>query len=219
MSGDLIRIIIVDDHAVVRTGLKVQLGKERDFDVVGEASDGQEAIALTARLKPDVVLMDLSMPKMDGLEATKRIIAAGLKSRVLILTMHDEDEYAEAIVEAGAAGFVLKSAPDREVVDAVRAVVRSGGDTRFEPARALANRPHREDPLKEDKARFERLTPRERDVVRLVAQGYSAPEIGDRLRISSKTVDTYKQRIEDKLGLEHRHDYVQFSLRLGLLQE
>jgi len=219
MSGDLIRIILVDDHAVVRTGLKAVLGKERDLDVVGEAPNGAEGVALAERLKPDVIIMDLSMATMDGLEATKLVIAKKLPSRVLIMTMHAEEEYVVPLMEAGAAGYVLKTAPDRDVVDAVRAVARGDLYVRPEAARALAKGYQRKDPLKEDRARFDKLTARERDVLRLVAQGYSAPEIGDKLNISPKTVDTYKQRIEDKLGLGHRHDYVQFALRLGLLQE
>lgn len=219
MPGDLIRIILVDDHAVVRTGLKALLGKERDLDVVGEAANGAEGVALAERLKPDVIVMDLSMATMNGLEATKVIVSKKLPSRVLILTMHAEEEYVVPLMEAGAAGFVLKTAPDREVVDAVRAVARGDLYVRPEAARALARGYQRKDPLKEDRARFDKLTGRERDVLRLVAQGYSAPEIGSRLNISPKTVDTYKQRIEDKLGLGHRHDYVQFALRLGLLQD
>jgi two-component system response regulator NreC len=204
MSGDLIRIILVDDHAVVRAGLKAVLGRERDFDVVGEASNGAEGIALAERLHPDVIIMDLSMPTLDGQEAMKQITAKKLTSRVIIMTMHAEEDYVVPLMEAGASGYVLKTAPDREVVDAVRAVARGY---------------QRKDPLREDRARFDKLTARERDVLRLVAQGYSAPEIGEQLNISPKTVDTYKQRIEDKLGLGHRHDYVQFALRLGLLQE
>ncbi len=219
MPGDLIRIILVDDHAVVRTGLKAVLGKERDLDVVGEAANGAEGVALAERLKPDVIVMDLSMGTMDGLEATKLVIAKKLPSRVLIMTMHAEEEYVVPLMEAGASGYVLKTAPDREVVDAVRAVARGDLYVRPEAARALAKGYQRKDPLREDRARFDKLTARERDVLRLVAQGYSAPEIGDKLNISPKTVDTYKQRIEDKLGLGHRHDYVQFALRLGLLQE
>lgn len=219
MPGDLIRIILVDDHAVVRTGLKAVLGKERDLDVVGEAANGADGVALAERLKPDVIIMDLSMATMDGLEATKLVVAKKLPSRVLIMTMHAEEEYVVPLMEAGAAGYVLKTAPDREVVDAVRAVARGDLYVRPEAARALAKGYQRKDPLREDRARFDKLTARERDVLRLVAQGYSAPEIGDKLNISPKTVDTYKQRIEDKLGLGHRHDYVQFALRLGLLQE
>jgi DNA-binding NarL/FixJ family response regulator len=219
MPGDLIRIILVDDHAVVRTGLKAVLGKERDLDVVGEAANGAEGVALAERLKPDVIVMDLSMGTMDGLEATKLVVAKKLPSRVLIMTMHAEEEYVVPLMEAGAAGYVLKTAPDRDVVDAVRAVARGDLYVRPEAARALAKGYQRKDPLREDRARFDKLTARERDVLRLVAQGYSAPEIGDKLNISPKTVDTYKQRIEDTLGLGHRHDYVQFALRLGLLQE
>ena len=219
MSGDLIRIILVDDHAVVRTGLKALLGKERDMDVVGEAANGADGVALAERLKPDVIVMDLSMATMDGLEATKAVIAKKLASRVLILTMHAEEEYVVPLMEAGAAGYVLKTAPDREIVDAVRAVASGDLYVRPEAAHALARGYQRKDPVRDDRARYDKLTARERDVLRLVAQGYSAPEIGAQLNISPKTVDTYKQRIEDKLGLGHRHDYVQFALRLGLLQD
>ena len=213
------RVLIVDDEKLARERLRELLNDLGGYTVVGEAANGADGIALAERLKPDVILMDLSMATMDGLEATKAIVAKKLPSRVLILTMHAEEEYVVPLMEAGAAGYVLKTAPDRDVVDAVRAVARGDLYVRPEAARALAKGYQRKDPLKEDRARYEKLTSRERDVLRLVAQGYSAPEIGERLNISPKTVDTYKQRIEDKLGLGHRHDYVQFALRLGLLQD
>ncbi len=219
MKSDLIRVVLVDDHTVVRAGLKAVLGTAKDIDVVGEARDGREAIALVDRFHPDVVVMDLTMTGMDGATATKEIVAKGGDSRVLVLTMHPEEEFLVPLLEAGAAGYLVKSAADRELVDAVRAVAKGDVYVRPTAARVLAKGLTRKDPQEEDRDRFGRLTERERDVLRLTAQGYSAPEIGERLFISPKTVDTYKQRINEKLGLSHRAHYVQFALRLGLLQE
>jgi two-component system, NarL family, response regulator NreC len=219
MTGDLIRVVLADDHAVVRAGLKAVLSAARDIEVIGEAKNGREAVAMVERFKPDVVVMDLSMPDLDGTAATKEIVAKALATKVLVLTMHAEEEYLVPLIEAGAAGYLVKSAADRELVDAVRAVAH--GDVYVHPSagRILAKNLTKKDPAKLEREQYDRLTPRERDVLRLVAQGYSAPEIGERLFISPKTVDTYKQRIQEKLGLAHRSDYVQLALKLGLLVE
>ena len=217
MIDDLIRVLLADDHAVVRAGLKAVLGAARDIQVVGEASNGRDALAMIERLDPDVVLMDLTMPEMDGVAATKALVARKSRTRVLVLTMHAEDEYLVPLLEAGASGYLVKSAADRELVDAVRAVAH--GDTYVQPsaARALARGLTRKEAHADDRERYERLTERERDVLRLVGSGFSAPEIGEKLSISPKTVDTYKQRIGEKLGFSHRSEYVQFALKLGLL--
>lgn len=217
MTGDLVRVLLADDHAVVRAGLKAVLGTAKDIEVIGEAKNGREAVTMAERFKPDVVVMDLSMPELDGTAATKEIIEKGLSTRVLVLTMHAEDDYLVPLMEAGAAGYLVKSTADRELVDAVRAVARGDVYVRPAAARVLAKNLTKKDPAQAERERFEKLTQRERDVLRLVAQGYSAPEIGERLFISPKTVDTYKQRIQEKLGLAHRPDYVQFALKLGLL--
>jgi DNA-binding NarL/FixJ family response regulator len=219
MTDDIIRVVLADDHAVVRAGLKAVLGAARDIEVIGEAKNGLEAVTLAERFKPDVVVMDLSMPELDGASATREIIKKGLSARILILTMHMEDDYLVPLMEAGAAGYLVKSAADRELVDAVRAVAHGDVYVRPSAARVLAKNLTKQDPAKTERERFEKLTQRERDVLRLVAQGYSAPEIGERLFISPKTVDTYKQRIQEKLGLAHRSDYVQLALKLGLLAE
>jgi two-component system, NarL family, response regulator NreC len=217
MTGDLIRVLLADDHAVVRAGLKAVLGAAPDIDIVGEAKDGREAVALAERLNPDVVVMDLSMGGLDGTEATKEIVAKNLPARVLILTMHAEEDYLVPLLEAGAAGYLVKSAADRELVDAVRAVARGDLYVRPSAARILAKGLTRKDPVQAERDRYEMLTERERNVLRLVAEGYSAPEIGARLFISPKTVDTYKQRINEKLGVAHRADYVKLALKLGLI--
>lgn len=217
MSSDNIRVVLADDHAIVRAGLKAVLARATDIEVVGEASDGEEALAMAERLDPDVLVMDVSMPRLDGIGATKKLTERGPRPRVLVLTMHVEEEYLVPLLEAGAAGYLVKSIADRDLVDAIRAVARGDMYVRPTAARVLARELTRKDPEAEDRKRFEKLTARERDVLRLTAQGFSAPEIGERLFISPKTVDTYKQRIGEKVALHHRADYVRFALRLGLL--
>ena len=218
MPDDKIRVILADDHSVVRRGLKAVLGTAKDIEVIGEAKNGHEAIALAERFKPDVIVMDLDMDEMSGADALKEIVAKGLPTRVLVLTMHSEEEYLVPLLESGAAGYLVKSVADRELVDAVRAVAHGDMYVRQSAAHVLARRLTRKDPAQAERDRYDKLTERERDVLRYIAQGFSAPEIGEKLFISPKTVDTYKQRINDKLGLTHRADYVKLALKLGLLQ-
>jgi len=228
MRPDLIRVVLVDDHQIVRSGLKAVLSTAKDITVVGEGGTGKDALALAERLDPHVIVMDLSMPDMDGLTATRELQKVNANRvqphdepatrRVLVLTMHTEDEHLVALLEAGAGGYLLKSVADRELVDAVRTV--AAGDVYVQPtaARALARGLAKRDGNAEERTRFDRLTDREQVVLKMVAEGYTAPEIGEHLTISPKTVDTYKQRIGEKLGLTHRTDYVKFALKLGLLK-
>ena len=217
MSGDLIRVVLIDDHAVVRAGLKAVLGAAPDIEVVGEGSSGRDALALAEKHKPDVMIMDLSMEGMDGTAATRELVAREVPTRVLVLTMHAEEDFLIPVLEAGAQGYLVKSAADRELVDAVRTVARGDVFVRPSAARVLARGLTKKDPLHAEREQYARLTDRERDVLRYVAQGFSAPEIGEKLFISPKTVDTYTQRVQEKLGLSHRTDFVQFALKLGLL--
>ena len=228
MRPDLIRVVLVDDHQIVRAGLKAVLSTAKDIAVVGEGGTGKDALVLAERLDPHVIVMDLSMPDMDGLTATRELQKANalraptpgepITRRVLVLTMHTEDEHLVALLEAGAGGYLLKSVADRELVDAVR--TGAAGDVYVQPtaARALARGLARRDGNAEERTRFEKLTDREQVVLKMVAEGFTAPEIGEHLTISPKTVDTYKQRIGEKLGLSHRSDYVKFALKLGLLK-
>jgi DNA-binding NarL/FixJ family response regulator len=228
MRPDLIRVVLIDDHQIVRAGLKAVLSTAKDITVVGEGGTGKDAVALASRVDPHVIVMDLSMPDMDGLTATRELQKANalrtptpgepMTRRVLVLTMHTEDEHLVALLEAGAGGYLLKSVAERELVDAVRTV--AAGDVYVQPtaARALARGLAKRDGGAEERARFDKLTDREQSVLKLVAEGFTAPEIGDALTISPKTVDTYKQRIGEKLGLTHRSDYVKFALKLGLLK-
>lgn len=217
--NDLIRVVLADDHAMVRSGLKAVLAAARDIDVIGEAANGKEAVALAQRLRPDVMIMDLTMPELDGMGATKQLVGMEGGPRVLVLTMHQEEDYLVPLLEAGASGYLVKSAADRDLVEAVRTVARGEVYVRPSAARVLARGVQRKDEHASERARFDKLTDRERDVMRLVAEGYTAPEIGEKLFISPKTVDTYKQRINEKLGLTHRADYVKLALKLGILQQ
>jgi DNA-binding NarL/FixJ family response regulator len=219
MDDSVIRVLVADDHNVVRSGLKAVLGTAKDMIVVGEAATGTEAAAMAERCDADVVVMDLDMPDGDGLVATKAIVARGPRPRILILTMHTEEEYLLPVLQAGAAGYLVKSAADRELVDAVRAVAHGDVYVQQSAGRVLVHGLTRRDPAKADRERYEGLSARERDVLRLTAQGYTGPEIGTKLAISAKTVDTYKQRIHEKLGLGHRADYVRLAVRLDLLTE
>jgi DNA-binding NarL/FixJ family response regulator len=219
MDDGVIRVLLADDHTVVRSGLKAVIGGAKDMIVVGEAATGAQAAAMVSRCDPDVVVMDLDMPDGNGLEATKVIVAQGPRPRVLVLTMHTEEEHLLPVLQAGAAGYLVKTAADRELLDAIRSVAHGDVYVQHSAGRVLVHNLTRKDPAKADRERYDGLSARERDVLRLTAQGYTAPEIGTKLAISAKTVDTYKQRINEKLGLTHRADYVRIAVRLGLLTD
>lgn len=215
-ATDTIRILLCDDHLVLRAGLKALLENEEDFVVVGEASTGEEAMERCELLRPDVVVMDLSMPGMGGLEATRQIAKEG-RARVLVLTMHAEDEYLLAVLEAGGSGYVRKTSADEDLISAIRTVARDEVFLYPNAAKLLLQgfRVKKEeeanDPLK-------KLTERERDVMAMTAEGFSSSEIGEKLFISPKTVDTYRSRIMEKLELNHRSELVRHALNAGLLK-
>jgi two-component system, NarL family, response regulator NreC len=214
--NDRIRILLVDDHALMRAGLRVLLGQEAGFEVVGEAATGEEAIERVAELQPNLVLMDLSMPGMGGLEATRQITARHPEVRVLIVTVHAEEEYLLPVLEAGGGGYVMKQSADSELIGAIRTVAR--GDVFLYPSgtRLLAQGFRAPKPAR-DVDPMSLLSDREAEVLRLTAEGYTATEIGERLEISPKTVDTYRQRFMDKLELKHRSEVIRFAVERGLL--
>jgi DNA-binding NarL/FixJ family response regulator len=220
VSNDIIRVMLVDDHTILREGLRGLLRAAPDIQVVGEASNGVEAIAMATQCAPDVVVMDLDMPGGDGATATRELARLGRPPRILILTMHTEEERLIPLLEGGASGFLSKDTAERELVDAIRVV--ASGDVFVRPtvARLLAAnaRPRaRQSSLDEARAKLELLSGRERSVLKCIAEGYSGVEIGRMLGVTPKTVDTYKNRIGQKLGFTHRTDYVRFALRLGLI--
>jgi two-component system, NarL family, response regulator NreC len=216
-ASGTIRLLLADDHPMLRSGLRALLAQQRDFAVVAEARDGQEAIDKSLAYRPDVVVMDISMPRVDGLEATREITSRLPDTRVLVLTGYDEAEYLLLVLQAGGSGYVRKQAADRELVDAIRRVHR--GEVFLYPSgvklvlEALAHHPH----VAEAHTRGE-LSERELDVLRLTAEGYTGPEVAARLYLSPKTVDTYRQRIMERLHLHHRSQLVHYALEAGLLK-
>jgi DNA-binding NarL/FixJ family response regulator len=223
MSSEPIRILLADDHAMLRSGLRALLEAEEDLEVVGEAGTGEEAVEMAERLHPGVVVMDLSMPGIGGLEATRRIASpsspgshAEQSTRVLVLTMHAEEEHLLPVLDAGGSGYVNKRSADEELIEAIRTVAR--GDVFLYPdAAKLLLQGFRGKPTDEEDP-LTRLSERELEVLGFTAEGFSAAEIGKKLSISPKTVDTYRSRIMEKLGLHHRSELVRFALQQGLLK-
>lgn len=211
-----IRVLLVDDHAVLRAGLRALLAGEPDMEVVGEATDGEDALVQTVRLHPDVVVMDIAMPRLNGLDAIRRLRELGQPCKVLVLTMHAEEQYLLQVLRAGGSGYVLKASADTELMEAIRTVHR--GEAFLDPSStAMLLEDYRDHVVGEDRDHFEDLSEREREVLALTAAGYTNQEIADKLIISAKTVDTYRSRIMEKLNLHHRSELVKFALRHGLL--
>lgn len=215
--SDTIRVLLVDDHTVLRAGLRALLEAEEDLVVVGEASTGEEGVEAVRRLKPDVVVMDLTMPGAGGLEALRQIKALGVPSRVLILTMHSEDEYLLAVLEAGGSGYVRKTSADHDLTSAIRTVAKD--EVYLYPSAAkLLLQGFKLKHDEKDNDPLNKLSERERDVLQMTAEGFSSTEIGSKLFISPKTVDTYRARVMEKLGLNHRSELVRIAVKAGMLK-
>jgi two-component system response regulator NreC len=211
------RIVICDDHAMLRAGLRALLAGEPGLEVIGEAGDGVEAVERVVALRPEVALLDITMPGLNGIEAAREIHRRAPEVKVLILTMHDDPEYLFQALDAGAAGYVLKRAADVDLIDAIREVVR--GDAFLAPAAAqvliadyVARRDRGDLPIA-----VETLTAREEEVLRLLAEGYTNQEVADRLIISVKTVETHRAHILGKLGLRKRAELVRYARTHDLL--
>lgn len=209
-----IRVLLADDHQVLREGLRVLLGGEEDLCIIGEASTGDEAVRLVVKIQPDVVVMDLGMPGMSGLEAIREIRRQAPQTRIVVLTMHSGRELVMQAIQAGCDGYVPKSAAHTSLLQAVRAV--HAGQRFLHPAAATVVMDELTDQHRETKL-LSLLSEREREILRLTAAGFTSREIGEQLALSPKTVETYRQRAMDKLNLEHRTDVVRFALRAGLL--
>ncbi len=208
----MIRILLVDDHAVVRQGFRMILGAQPDMEIVGEAGNGREAISQAAELQPDVVVMDVAMPELNGIEATRRIAESSPRARVLALSMHKDSVYVREILRAGAKGYLLKESIDVDLLTAVRAVAK--GDGYLSPAVSEAvltdYRKHVTDPL-------DLLSSREREVLQLIAEGKTNKEIAGSLNLSVYTVDAHRGRIMEKLNLHSAGELVRFAVRKGLI--
>ena len=209
------RVLLVEDHVVVRQGLKALFADEPDVEIVGEADNGREALQRVADLQPDVVLMDISMPGLNGIEATRQIRQQYPQVKVVVLSMHSSEEYVFQVLRAGAVGYVLKQADSSEVLTAIRAAL-SGGSFLSPPiSRAVV-----EDYVRRAEARgqgsdLDLLTPREREVLQLLAEGLSNQEIAEQLSISVKTVETHRSNMMNKLGVSNKTELVKYALRKG----
>lgn len=216
---DKTRIVLADDHAILREGIRALLEDQSDMTVVGEAADGRKAIELARDLSPDIIVMDIGMPLLNGLEATRQIKHNFPQVAVLVLTMHDNEEYVSQILAAGASGYVLKRAASSELVTAIRAV--AGGQSYLSPAvtklliEGYIGRPPAA-PVRVDP--FETLTPREREVLQLVAEGHTNSQIAKVLNISLKTVKAHRSNLMQKLGLHDRGELIKLAIQRGMIQ-
>ena len=214
-----LRIFLVDDHSFIREGLKSLINAQPDMEVVGEASDGQAALGQTGTCTPDIVVMDVSMPRMNGTQATQAIKRACPDTKVLALSMHEDMTYLRGLLEAGASGYLLKRSAPQDLIVALRSVAQGG--TYLDPAmagRLAAGFVRRQQTLRGEVVGQD-LSERESDVLRLIARGHSNKEIGAQLSISVKTVETYKARAMEKLNLASRTDIVRYAAQQGWLQE
>ncbi|HSF82106.1 MAG TPA: response regulator transcription factor [Anaerolineales bacterium] len=214
MSENL-KVLIADDHTIVRSGIRLLLDAENDIEVVGEALDGNQALAMTEALQPDVVLMDIAMPGMDGLEATRQIKASWPEIKVLVLTMHRSDEYFFEMLKAGASGYILKGAETSDLINAVRVVGQ--GEVFLYPtmAKRLVNDYLRH--LEHESDSGTSLSQRERQVLQLLVEGFSNKEIAEKLIISPSTVYTHYSNLLNKLGFTSRHELIQYARKRGLM--
>jgi len=214
----IIRVLLADDHAVLRSGLRLLLTSTNEYDVVGEASSGTETLSLAEQLQPDLILLDLSMPALGGLDALPALRKLVPSARILILTMHDDPQYLRQALKHGASGYVLKKAADTELLSAMQSVLR--GEVYVHPS---MTRVLLEDMLPESKSAnaedtWGGLSEREQEVLKMVALGHTSAEIAQKLSLSAKTVETYRARGMEKLGLRMRAALVKFALQEGLIQ-
>jgi len=208
-----IKLLIVDDHAIMRDGIRALLSIYNDIEVVGEASEGKEAIEKAHELAPDVIIMDIVMPGMDGLEATRRIIKKNPKVKILVLSQHDNREYILSAIKAGIVGYVPKRALGSELVSAIHAL-RQGDSYLYPSAATTVIR----DYLKRaEEEPYDRLTDREREILKLIAEGYTSREIADMLFLSLKTVLGHRTKIMEKLDIHNRTELIKYAMRKGLV--
>jgi two-component system response regulator NreC len=210
------RILIADDHFIVRAGLRALLKSEPEFELVGEANGGHEALDLVQRTRPDVLILDLSMPDLDGIAITRKLKPEFPALRILILTLHEDQALLKGAIKAGASGYILKRAVEAELIAAIHAILR--GDLYLDPAltRSLLDEP--DPPARPPSASIKSLTPRETEVLQLLAEGYTNRQIGERLSLSVRTVEGHRSNLSDKLGLRSRVEFVRYARDHGLIQ-
>ncbi len=211
----LIRVLVADDHTILREGLVSILEKSGDCQVVAEASDGIKALELALALRPDVIVLDISMPGLNGIEVVRRLQKEFEASRILVLTMHTEEEYVMHMIRAGASGFLLKDSATAELLKAVRAIADGRGYFGAHAARVLAQQIHKPDVALEDPYRG--LTAREREVFHLIVEGLTTKEIARKLEISSKTAENHRSRVLEKLNVRNTAELIRYAVKRGLM--
>ena len=211
-------VLLADDHKLLRSGLKLLLQRNPDLLVVGEAADGEETLRLFGQLEPDILLLDLSMPNMDGMECLREIKSRRPDAKVIVLTMHEDENYIRQAMQAGASAYVQKSAADTDLFKAIEAVQAGELYLSQQDSKLLLHvLLSREQETVDKQAPYVLLSPREREVLRLIAHGYSLAEVAERLSLSIKTVDTYKVRLMEKLAATKKSELVSYALKYGLL--
>ena len=212
-----IRVLLADDHAILRDGIRALLEDEPEMEIIGEAENGLDVVRMVDQLKPDIVLMDIGMPRLNGLEATRQILNLSPTTRVLILTMHDNEEYIRQVLAAGALGYILKDAAARELIQAIKVVHR--GEAVLSPA---ITRLVIEDYLRWGDLQTEEdmicLTPREREVLQLIAEGYTNKQMADILCISIKTVQSHRMKMMQKLDLHNRGELIKYAIQKKIIE-
>jgi len=213
-----IKLVLAEDHTIVRQGLRSLLDHAGEFEIIGEAENGRQAVSLVEKLRPDVVLMDVSMSVLNGIEATRQIKKSYPEIKVLVLTMHDNEEYIFQILHAGASGYLLKKAAHKDLFDGIRAV--SNGDSFLSPSisKKLVEDYVKRTRSEADLDEIHRLTPREREVLQLIAEGQSNRDIAEELYLSVKTVETHKAHLMEKLDLHNTADLTKYAIRRGIIR-
>ncbi len=213
-----IRVLVCDDHTILREGIRLLLNSQPDIEVVAEAVDGREAVEKAREVLPDIILMDIAMPLLNGLEATKQIRRDNPNLRVLVLTMYESDEYVSQMLEAGAAGYVLKKVAGSELVYAIRSV--HNGEAFLYPSitKRLVEDYLRRVELGQERDSFDGLTDREREVLQLIAEGHTNKEIADLLNLSVRTVQNHRAHIMEKLGMHDRGELIKYAIQKGIIE-
>ena len=213
-----IQVLICDDHTILREGIRLLLNAESDIEVIGEAVDGRDAVEKTRALKPDVILMDIAMPLLNGLDATRQIVSDHPDARVLVLTMYESDEYIEQMLEAGAVGYVLKKVASSELAFAIRSVQRDGSFLYPSITKRILEDYLRRAQSGQDKQTLDGLTDREREILQLVAEGHTNKDVAEMLSLSIRTVQNHRAHLMEKLGIHDRSELVKYAIKKGIIE-
>jgi two-component system, NarL family, response regulator NreC len=214
----MIKVLIADDHHLVREGISLLLGGEQDISIIGQAADGAEAVRMIAELKPDIVILDISMPKMNGIEAAQRVLSDGYKGKIIILTQFDKEEYVRKAIQIGARGYLLKDSLKSEVIDAIRKIFAGEIYVSSSISRLLVDEYVQQLKRKRISRDIPELTPREVEVLRLIAGGLSTKQIADKLYLSVRTIDFHRANISQKLGIHDIAGLTLYAVRHGLVK-